>query len=139
MKSAKQNKEPDRTGPDPAAAAGSKKEGVSMKLLKKGFTGMLVLAFLALSLPRVAFCDGSTLFAKADQKTITRHEPKVMTSPAKAIPLAQGEQGQKSKGSYLWIGLGAVVLLGLVAAGGGGGGGDSGNNGDDTGSITVGW
>jgi len=109
-----------------------------MKLLKKGFTGMLVLAFLVLSLPRVALCDGSTLFARADQKTITRHEPKVMTSPAKAIPLAQGEQGQKSKGSYLWIGLGVAVLLGLVAAGGGGGG-DSGNTGDDTGSITVGW
>ena len=112
-----------------------------MKLLKRGLTGLLVLIFLALNLPRGAFCEQSLLFAKADKKSITRYEPKIMATPEKDIPMIQVEEKQKkSKKHYLWLGLGAAVVLGLVAAGGGGGGGGGDTPpAETTGDISVGW
>ncbi len=100
---------------------------------------MLVLTFLGLNLPRGAFCEDSLSFSKAAKENITRHEPKIMTTPAKDIPMVRAEEKkQKSKTRYLWLGLGAAVVLGLVAAGaGGGGGGDTPV--EDTGNIAVGW
>ena len=113
-----------------------------MTMLKRGLTGLLVLAFLALNLPKGAFCEGSLSFAKADKKSITRHEPKIMTTPEKDIPMVQAEGKQKKgKTHYLWLGLGAAVVLGLVAAGAGGGGGGGGDTppAESTGNISVGW
>lgn len=121
-----------------------------MNMFKRGLVGLLVLAFLGLNLPKAAFCDDALSSAKADKKNITRHQPKIMATPEKDIPMVQADgKEHKSKSSYVWIGLGAVVLLGLVAAaagGSGGGGGGDGGNGDDnqpaggdTGDITVGW
>ena len=120
-----------------------------MNVFKRGLCGLLVLTFLCLNLPQAAFCQDSRSSAKTDQKNITRHEPKIMATPEKDIPMVQAEEG-KGKSGYLWVGLGAAVLLGVLAAaaGGGGGGGGDGDNGDnnggesntgDTGNITVGW
>jgi hypothetical protein len=114
-----------------------------MKILKRGLTGLLVLIFLSLNLPKGAFCEGSSPFPKAGQKTITRHEPKIMATPEKDIPMVPvGEKDKKGKTHhYLWLGLGAAVVLGLVAAGGGGGGGGGGGDTptQTTGNISVGW
>jgi hypothetical protein len=112
-----------------------------MKMFKRGFSSFVILTFLGLNLPTVAFCEGSSLFARVDKKHITRHEPKILATPEKEIPMVQAE-GKKGGKKYLWIGLGTAVLLGLVAAGGGGGGG-----GGDTppppaegsGNISFGW
>lgn len=110
-----------------------------MTLLKRGLSIFIILTFLGLNLPTAAFCEGSLLFARADKNHITRHEPKVMATPQKDIPMVQAE-GKKGGKKYLWIGLGTAVLLGLVAAGagGGGGGGDT-PPAEGTGNISVGW
>jgi hypothetical protein len=113
-----------------------------MKMLKRGLAALLVLTFLALNLPNGAFCEDSLPFSKAAKKNITRHEPKIMTTPAKVIPMVRAEEKeQKSKSRYLWYGLGAAVVLGVVAAGAGGGGGGGGGDtpGEETGNIAVGW
>jgi hypothetical protein len=121
-----------------------------MKMLKRGFAGLLVLTFLLFNLPKTVFCGDPLLFAKADKKTITHHDPKIMATPEKDIPMVQaGEKEQQGRTNYLWLGLGAAVLLGLVAAGGGGGGdgGDGGGDGggsdepssEETGNIEVEW
>jgi hypothetical protein len=109
-----------------------------MKMLKRGLAGLLVLTSLGLNLPKGALCEDSLLFSKADKKTITRHEPKIMTTPAKDIPMVLAKKKQKGKMRYLWYGLGAAVVLGVVAAGGGGGGGGD-TPGENTGNIAVGW
>jgi hypothetical protein len=111
-----------------------------MRMLRRGLTGLLVLTFLGWNLPKVAYCEDSLLFAKDGKKNITRHEPKIMTTPEINIPMVQVEgKEQNGKTKYLWYGLGAAVLLGLVAAGGGGGGGGGDTPPADTGSIAVGW
>ena len=116
-----------------------------MKRLSKCIAGLLVLSVLGLYCPGVSFGAGSGLFAKADNKPITRHEPRIMSEPEKDIPVAAAAPGEKKKTPWLMIGLGAVAVAALAAiagGGGGGGGGDgggNGNNGQDEGSITISW
>jgi hypothetical protein len=113
-----------------------------MKLLFKCIAGLLVLSVMGLYSPRISFCAGSGLFAKAEQRPVTRHEPKIMSEPEKDIPVAAAKAGEKKKTPWLMIGLGAVAVIALAAIAGGGGGGDGGGNGNDepeNGTITVGW
>jgi hypothetical protein len=114
-----------------------------MKPLFKCLAGLLVLTVIGLYSPKVSFGAGSGLFAQADQKPITQHEPKVMSEPEMDIPVAAAEPGEKKKTNWLLLGGVAVLLIGLAALAGGGGGGDGGGNdngnGDDTGDITVQW
>lgn len=114
-----------------------------MRILKKCIAGLLVLSFIGLYLPKNSYCAGSGLFAKTDKKSITRHEPKIMSTPEKDIPLEKAaKEGEKKGFNWLLIGAGAALVLGLAAAGGGGGGGDGPGPTPadlDTGSITVGW
>lgn len=110
-----------------------------MKTLKKSIAGVVMLPVLALTYPHAACWAGSPLFAKTEKTTITRHEPKVLSTPAEDIPVVQAEPGeQKGANKWLWIGLGVLAIGGIAAAAGGGGGGGDGNGGD-TGSVTVGW
>jgi hypothetical protein len=115
-----------------------------MKRLFKCIAGLLVLSVMGLYCPGVSFGAGSGLFAKADKKPITRHEPKIMSEPEKEIPVAAAAPTKRKKTNWLMIGLGAVAVVGLaaIAAGGGGGGGGGGGNGPDEsedGTITVSW
>jgi hypothetical protein len=114
-----------------------------MKSLNKCIAVLLVLPMIWLFMPRAAFCTGRVLYAKADNKTITQHEPKVMATPEKELAPGATVRDDKKKPNWLWIGLGAALLIGLVAAAGGGGGGDGGGNDpppdEDNGDITVGW
>lgn len=111
-----------------------------MKPLFKCIAGLLVLAVIGLYCPRISFGAGPGVFAKADRKPITRHEPIIMSEPEKDIPVAAAEPGERKNPTWLLIGLGAAALVGLAAlASGGGGGGDGNGNGDEEGSITVSW
>jgi hypothetical protein len=114
-----------------------------MKLLFRCIAALLVLSVMGLFFPKVIFSAGSNLFAKADKKPITRHTPKIKSEPEKPVPLAAATPGERKKVPWMWVGLGAVALVGLAAvAGGGGGGGDGGGNGPEQppeGTITVSW
>lgn len=119
-----------------------------MKPFNRFIACVLVLPALWLFLPNAALCAGKKPAAKADKKTITRHEPKVMASPEKKMTPEQAAQVKKKKPYWLWIGLGAAVTIGLVAALAGSGGGGGGGTPHDTpdppethgeGDITVEW
>jgi hypothetical protein len=118
-----------------------------MKPLFKCVAGLLVLSVMGLCSPNVSFCAGLDLFARADKKQVTRHAPKILSEPEKEIPVAAATPGERKKVPWMWVGLGAVALVGLAAVAGGGGGGDGGNSGDpdsgpeqtSEGTITVGW
>jgi hypothetical protein len=129
-------------GMGPIAETGlRRKGGMPMNMLMKGLSGFFILTFLGLNLPTSGFCEDSLLFARAGQKHITRHEPRIMTTPEKEIPMVQPEaKEKKGRTKYLWLGLGAAVVLGVVAAGagGGGGGGDT-PAAEGSGNISVGW
>jgi hypothetical protein len=113
-----------------------------MKRLFKCIAGLLVLSVMGLYCPGVSFGAGSGLFAKADKKPITRHEPRIMSAPEKEIPVAAPTPTEPKKTPWLMIGLGAAAVIGLAAiaaGGGGGGGGDNGPNGPEEGTITISW
>ena len=118
-----------------------------MEAMKKGVGALLVLTMLALGIPDISYCGGKPLFAKAEEKTITEHEPKIMSAPEREIPKVAPEGGEPAgTRKYLWLGLGAAALIGLVAAvaGGSGGsssGGDRENPPPDTeeGNISASW
>lgn len=111
-----------------------------MKRLFRCITGLLVVSVMALYCPGISFGAGPGLFAKADKKPITRHEPRVMSEPEKEIPVAAAKPGEKKKIPWLKIGLGAAAVVGLaaIAAGSGGGSGDGDDN-PQEGTITVSW
>jgi hypothetical protein len=119
-----------------------------MGVLFKCITGLLVLSVMGLFSPRISFCAGSDLFAKADKKPITRHAPKIMAEPEKEIPLAVAGPGETKKTPWMWIGLGAVAVIALAALAGGSSSSSSNNDPpdpgpdpspDDGGTITVSW
>lgn len=119
-----------------------------MQALKKCVSGLLVLSVLGLFLPNSSSCGGVPLFTKAGKKTITKHEPIINSAPEQDIPMvAPDSGGQTGSRKYLWMGLGAAALIGLIAAvigGGGGGGGDGGCSGPDCentdqGDISASW
>jgi hypothetical protein len=111
-----------------------------MKSMFKCIAGLLVLSVIGLYCPKVAFCAGLGLFAKADQKPITRHAPIIMSEEEQDIPVAAAEPGERKKPNWLLIGLGGAAVIGLAAVIGGlGGGGGDGPKEKDEGSITVSW
>lgn len=111
-----------------------------MRILKKCIAGLLVLSLIGLYLPQNSYCAGSGRLAKTDKKSITRHKPRIMSTPEKDIPLAKAEAVEKKGFYWLLIGAGAAIVLGLAAAAGGGGGGDGLiTPAENTTSVTVGW
>jgi hypothetical protein len=128
--------------PNPNKKRSSGKGERPMKAFVRLIACVLVLPTLLLFLPRTALCAGKESSAKSGNKTITRHEPKVMASPEQVMTPEQAAQVKKKKTPWLWIGLGAVVVIGLAAAIGGGGGGGSSSDPDpqpEEGDITVEW
>lgn len=95
-----------------------------MKALQKGISSLLVLSILGFLFPGTSFCSEASLFAKAKNKTITQHEAQIRSAPEKEITMVT-PQKIKKQGSmkYIWMGLGAAALVGLMAAVAGGGGG----------------
>jgi hypothetical protein len=118
-----------------------------MKATQKAICTLLVLTILGLYLPEISFCGGSGLFASAEKKTITEHEPKILSAPEQDIPMVAPEDGEpKSSRKYLWMGLGAAALIGLIAAvvgSGSSGSGDDHNDeieeNPDQGNISASW
>lgn len=112
-----------------------------MKRLFKCIAALLMLSVVGLYSPSVSFCTELGLLAKADKKTITRHEPKIMSEQEKEIPIAAAKTAERKKQSWLLIGLGAAALVGLaaIAAGGGGDGGGDNPPSEKEGDITVSW
>lgn len=111
-----------------------------MKPLFKCIAGLLMLSVIGLYCPRVSFCAESGLLAKADQKPITRHEPKIMSAPEKKIPLSAAKTAERKKSPWLLTGLGAAALVGLAAiAAGSGGGSDRSKGGAGNGGVNISW
>jgi hypothetical protein len=114
-----------------------------MKPFNRFVACVLVLPILWLFLPTAVLCAGKKTPAEAAEKTITRHEPKVLASPKKQMTPAQVAKIKKKKPNWLWIGLGAaaVVALAVAIGGSGGGGGGDGNSGnpEGEGDVVVEW
>jgi hypothetical protein len=119
-----------------------------MEMLKKVMAGLLTLSVLVLYFPKIATAAQFRLLSKAsDQSTMTKHQPKILATPEENIPVEQVAADKKKSKKWLWITLGALALVGVIAAagGGGGGGGDGGGGGGgtsdtgDTGDVTVSW
>lgn len=110
-----------------------------MKRRFKCIAGLLMVSVMGLYFPRVSLCTELGPIAKADKKTITRHEPKIMSEPEKEIPVATAKTVKRKKTPWLLMGLGAAALLGLVAIAGGGGGGNPDHSPEGEGDVTVSW
>ena len=108
-----------------------------MKPLFKCIAGLLMLSVIGLNYPRVSFCAESGLLAKADQKPITQHEPKIMSAPEKKIPISAAKTAERKKFPWLLTGLGAALVgLAAIAAGSGGGSGSS-RGGPGNGDVSI--
>jgi hypothetical protein len=94
---------------------------------------------MGLYCPGVSFGAGSGLFAKADKKPITRHEPRIMSEPEEDIPVAAVAPTEPKKTPWLKIGLGAAAVVALAAIAAGGGGSDKGESKPKEGTITISW
>ena len=106
-----------------------------MNALNKCMAGLLAFFIMGLYFPEKALCAESQMLAKADENSITRHEPKVMATEEKEIPKVNAAE-KKGFNKYLWIGLGAVLVGGTVAAlAGSSGGGDD----NDSGEFRTKW
>lgn len=113
-----------------------------MKPFNRLIACVLVLSTLLLFLPSTAMCAEKKPLDKADKETITQHEPKVMSSLEQKMTSEQAAQVEKKKINWLWVGLGAAVVIGLAAALGGSGGGGGGSDppsSQDEGDVTVEW
>lgn len=113
--------------------------GWSMKRRFKCIAGLLMVSVMGLYFPRVTFCTELGPIASADKKTITRHEPKIMSEPEKEILVAEAKTVKRKKTPWLLMGLGAAALVGLVAIAGGGGGGNPDHSPEEEGDVTVSW
>jgi hypothetical protein len=63
-----------------------------MRALKRIITFWLFLSMLGINPPLAKLCSAASLFAQADLDTITRHEPKIMSSPEQDIPMAENAE-----------------------------------------------
>ena len=112
-----------------------------MNALKKSIAGLLVLSIIWISSPGASIGNATTLFTLADIAPISRHEPKIKSTPEQDIPLSTAEEGEKKGISkWAWLGLGALAVgVAALALGGGGGGGDGEPPPEGTGSFTGNW
>jgi len=108
-----------------------------MRLLKRIFTGMLILLVVNLYLPNIAFAEPRYLYAKAG---VTEHEPEILSTPEEKIPTVK----VKKTSGWTWLIL--IALIGGAAAAAGGGGDEEsstsstgGGGSDDTGSYAGTW
>ena len=96
-----------------------------MKTWNQSIAAWLILSMTALAYPSIGFCANPRLKAKADTKEITWHEPKIMSTPAKSIPMEAIDKDKKvGVGTWVLVGLGVAAVAALAAGGGGGGGSD---------------
>jgi hypothetical protein len=111
-----------------------------MRTLKKCIAGLLMMSIIGLHLPNAAFCGGAGQFATKNNKPITWHKVRTMSTP-EDIPVEKVQGGEKKRSNWLLLGVGAALVVGLVAAGGGGGGGGGGqvNPSSNTGNVTIEW
>lgn len=107
-------------------------------------TAGLVLALWLtwLNFPISAFCDDLSKHAQSNQSAITRHDIKVLCSPAQTIqqpsPSADAPQPKKMS-KWVWIGgLGSLALGSLIYALTQGGDDENGDN-SETGDFSVNW
>ncbi len=114
-----------------------------MGVLKKFIIGSIVLSLVGINFPGTTICNAASLFAQADLDAITRHDPKILSSPEEDIPLKQSPKGEKKGISkWVWIGLGVLAIGGIAAAaagGGGGGGDDDPEDPDEEGDVSFTW
>lgn len=113
-----------------------------MKTWNRSIAAILVLTVTGLFVPHTALCSSSRSYAKAQNKQITQHEPKIKSTPESTIPVDKNAAGKKlGAGTWVLIGLGAAAVIALLAGGGGGGGDDSSSNpgpvGNDTGTVVI--
>lgn len=111
-----------------------------MKPFYKYIAGCLILSMAVFLFPSAVLCKEPRLLAKSETKKITRHEPEVKYTSAKAIPVVLTESGETKKiGKWALIGLGAVAVIALVAGSGGGDDGGGSNNEKDEGTLAFEW
>jgi len=114
-----------------------------MRISIKFIIGWMILSMVAINFPGRTLCNAASLYAQADLFDIkTRHEPEVLSTPEKDIPLTVVEKTEKKGFSkWVWIGLGVIAIGGAaLALGGGGGGGDGASDGGDgTGDVSITW
>ena len=98
---------------------------------------LLAVTLLGIVPPKAGLCAGPGLYAKADQKPITYHEPKHKSEPEQNIATSVEEK----KPPWTLIGVGVALAAVLALAGGGGGGGSNGqiDPASETGTVSVGW
>jgi hypothetical protein len=107
-----------------------------MNALNKCIAGLLAFFLMGLYFPEKASCAEPLMLVKADNNSITQHEPKVMAVQEKEIPKVK-ENKQKGFSKYLWIGLGTVLVGGTIAALASGGSSDG--DPDDSGEFRTRW
>lgn len=111
-----------------------------MKPFKQFIAGWLILSLSVLFFPSTGHCSDPRLLAKAGTKKITLHKPKIMSSPAQAIPVEAGKG--IGTGTWILVGLGIAAVAALAAGGGGGGDSDTTTNTEPasgSGDIEIGW
>jgi hypothetical protein len=120
---------------------------MSIKLI----IGWVILSMVAINFPGSTLCNAGSLYAQADLLDFkTQHNPEVLSTPEKDIPLTEVEKrDRKGLNKWVWIGLGVLAAAGAaLALGGGGGGGDDGSGGVDggggsgssgTGDVSITW
>jgi hypothetical protein len=84
-----------------------------MKLLKRIFSGILILFVLNLYLPNIAFAEHRYLYAKAG---VTKHEPEILSTPEEDILPVK----VKKKSRWGWYILLVLIAGGAAAASSGG-------------------
>ena len=112
----------------------------AMRMSIRFIIGWMILLMVTANFPDSTLCHAASLYAQADVfGTKTLHNPEVLSTPEKDIPLAKVEKTEKKGFSkWVWIGLG-VLAVGGAALAFGGGGDDGGGNDGGTGDVSITW
>jgi len=108
-------------------------------VIKKILVIWLIASLLNLYLPRVTFSQVGDI-----EDEITKHPPEMRSTPEEDIPVEKVKKRSPIP-TWLWVGLGLLVVgatVAVVASERGGGGGGSSGSGRPTsagGSVAVGW
>jgi hypothetical protein len=79
------------------------------------------------------------MIVRTDEKAITQHEPKIMSTQEKEIPKVTDEKKQKGLKKYLWIGLGTLLVGGGAALALGSGESSSDDPDNNSGDFRAEW